>query len=703
MKFLVYSSHNESTIRDSLGMADYSYYFVMRRYLPLLATFGEVEVLPEPPDDAFVAAQVGEGPCVYLSFTPPDKVAAITACPVIVVFAWEFSTIPFEEFTRPEDNWVRDLKLLGRAITHSSYAAAVVRKQLGEAFDIPSIPAPLWDSCAPVRAARTERFPAGLAGIELNCRAIDSASYELSNTHVRPKSTASDFKTRPVGQEWDEQPIDLSFQDGVDCASLIGFNKPESWGVWSKPGFPWLFLNQLIVGHIELAVTVQGYVHSSGQRLQLQCGTGSAELLLTESFTTHVFELNIAHPTNVVAFFGIIDKAVDISDPRDIGFGLSALSIRRIEDPPAESDPLCLQMSDETIICEGFHQAESWGRWSAASSMRVYLPKSIRGDVNLTLNLPYSMHNDNHSFDVTLGGQVQSITLLPNVHTYSLEFSDCCATAYLSIDKVRIGGTGSDSDTRELGIGLSELVLSPLNSRVPLAVRVTEATKRASSSIKGGKAAVLYTAILNPMDARKNWEDMITAFVYAFHDKPNVTLLLKITHHDFDCFFEDIFTFFTELHPFQCRLIFIHGFLPEAQYAQLLEHSHFIVNTSTGEGQCLPLMEFMSAGVPAIAPAHTAMLDYINPGNAFVVDSSSELAFWPQDPRNVFRANCQRINWETLRNAFVNSEKTFRTSPGTYREMSRAAIDSLESFCSMAVASEKFEKFLASISARDLR
>ena len=43
--FLVYSPLSSSSIERSLGMADYSYYFVMQRFLPLLREFGEVEVL----------------------------------------------------------------------------------------------------------------------------------------------------------------------------------------------------------------------------------------------------------------------------------------------------------------------------------------------------------------------------------------------------------------------------------------------------------------------------------------------------------------------------------------------------------------------------------------------------------------------------------------------------------------------------------
>ena len=159
-------------------------------------------------------------------------------------------------------------------------------------------------------------------------------------------------------------------------------------------------------------------------------------------------------------------------------------------------------------------------------------------------------------------------------------------------------------------------------------------------------------------------------------------------------FFEDIFTFYMRLHPFKCRIVFIHGYLLDQEYQQLILHSHYIVNASRGEGQCLPLMEFMSSGVPAIAPRNTAMLDYIDESNAFVVESSPELAYWPHDPRQVYRTCWHRINWQTLYTAFIDSEKCFSQSPRAYREMCSAAVESLRGFCSMAVTRDRLQGFL---------
>jgi hypothetical protein len=94
------------------------------------------------------------------------------------------------------------------------------------------------------------------------------------------------------------------------------------------------------------------------------------------------------------------------------------------------------------------------------------------------------------------------------------------------------------------------------------------------------------------------------------------------------------------------------------------------------------------------------MLDYIDAANAFIVDSSPELAYWPHDPRQVYRTYWHRINWQTLFHAFLASEALCRTSPRAYDARCAAAVDSLQAFCSMAVARGRLGAFLERIRER---
>lgn len=701
MKILVYCPLHSGNIQSSLGAADYSYYFVMQRFLPLLREFGEVEVLAEPPDDELVASYLKEDECIYFAFTPPDKATGPTLCPVVPVFAWEYSTIPDEAFKYPRDNWVEDLRATGQAITHSSFAAEVVRKQLGQDYDIAAIPAPLWDACAQLREQRAGARTLGLEGLALNCKVIDSSNYDITNTSVRPKSGTAGERARSLAAPWNDEPLAFSFARGESGPTLVGFNDAEPWGVWSRSGYPWLMLDQSIEGPVELEITVRGYAHNIDEPLGIELGGSTAYLLLTDSLATHVLQMQVSSAANFLAFHGVSKRAVGMDDPRDIGFGLASLKLRRLPEAVDSPAPLVLEFSDQDLELEGFHQPEPAGAWTAQSRCTVHLPQTVAGDLQLRIELFHLVNNDGREIELRLGGRVATLTLRGEQGLYELLLPAVGPTRFLRLDKLGTGPSGTEGDQRQMGLGLARITITPqATGRAGAGLMNMPSRPRAS---RGSRDAgeVLYTAILNPNDGRKNWEDIITAFVYALRDKPGATLLVKIANEHLQMFFEDIFTFYMRLHPFDCRVVFIHGYLSDEEYQQLVVHSSYIVNASRGEGQCLPLMEFMSSGVPAIAPLNTAMLDYIDPANAFIVKSSPELAYWPHDPRQVYRTYWHRIDWQTLYEAFVASEAVFSKSPRVYRDMCAAATASLQGFCSMAVARSRLQEFFGRIRDRE--
>lgn len=700
MKILAYCPLNSDSIGSSLGTADYSYYFVMQRFLPLLATVGEVEVLAEPPDDELVARYQQDDEVIYFAFTPPDKAIGTSLCPVVPVFAWEYSTIPDEAFKCPRDNWVEDLRASGQAITHSSFTAQVVRAQLGQDYPIATIPAPLWDACAELRQRRAGISTGSLDGLALNCKVIDSNNYDITNTSVRPKGGIAGERARSLAASWNGEPLTFSFARGEPGPTLVGFNDAEPWGVWSRSGHPWLMLEQAIEGEVEIEVTVRGYAHNIGEPLGIELGGCTAYLLLTDSLETHVLTMQVASAANFLAFNGVSQRAVGMDDPRDIGFGLAAIKLRRATPSVSANVPMVLDFSTGELELEGFHQPEAAGAWTSASRSTIFLPWSIAGDLNIRLELFHLVHNDGRELAIQLGGARETMQLNAEQGIYELQLPGVGPSTFLRLDNIGIGPGGTEGDQRQMGLGISRVTIRQVSgNHRPRVSKTLAATSRALG--RRQPKEILYTAILNPNDGRKNWEDIITAFVYALRDKPGATLLVKIANENLNMFFEDIFTFFMRLHPFECRVVFIHGYLSDEEYQQMILHSQFIVNASRGEGQCLPLMEFMSSGVPAIAPRNTAMLDYIDETNAFVVKSSPELAYWPHDPRQVYRTYWHRINWQTLYAAFVDSEKCFSQSPGAYRKMCNAAVESLRGFCSMAVARERLRVFVDGMGKRE--
>lgn len=209
-----------------------------------------------------------------------------------------------------------------------------------------------------------------------------------------------------------------------------------------------------------------------------------------------------------------------------------------------------------------------------------------------------------------------------------------------------------------------------------------------------GVKGVVYTTVLNPADSRKNWVEIITAFCWAFKEVEDATLVVKMTHHDLEYYRIVLITLLSRLAPFSCRIIVLHGFLEDEQYRELIKASTYYVNASSGEGLCLPLMEFLSASKPVIAPAHTAMADYIDQRSAFILQCSLEPFCWPHDPTGIFTTHRHRLNWQSLLEAFQSSYKVAKQHPEQYRSMSLQAFEKMQAFASVEVVSAPLGDFL---------
>lgn len=206
---------------------------------------------------------------------------------------------------------------------------------------------------------------------------------------------------------------------------------------------------------------------------------------------------------------------------------------------------------------------------------------------------------------------------------------------------------------------------------------------------------VVYTTVFSPIDGRKNWRDLLRAFCLALADRDDATLVMRLIGRAPYSIHAQISGELRRLRPFRCRIIAADGFLSDEEYLRLARASTFAVNASHGEGQCLPLMEYMSAGKPAVAPCHTGMADYLDAENAFLVDSSLEPASWPQDWRHLYRTYWHRLDVASLMNAFRESHAVARSRPERYRAMARHATERLRRHCSADVVREALRRFLA--------
>jgi hypothetical protein len=206
---------------------------------------------------------------------------------------------------------------------------------------------------------------------------------------------------------------------------------------------------------------------------------------------------------------------------------------------------------------------------------------------------------------------------------------------------------------------------------------------------------IVYTSVLTPSAGRKNWEDLITAFCWTFRNREDATLILKLTGKNLAHNHLQLLMMLTKLSPFKCRVIAIYGYLSDEDYAALIAASTYYVNTSLCEGQCLPLVEFLNDGVPAIAPDNTAMADYIAEDLAFVVKSYPGVpTMWPHGDNQINRTSYSQLDWESLVNAYEQSYAVAHHDSARYARMSERAQHVIQNYCGNETVKAALQDFL---------
>lgn len=205
----------------------------------------------------------------------------------------------------------------------------------------------------------------------------------------------------------------------------------------------------------------------------------------------------------------------------------------------------------------------------------------------------------------------------------------------------------------------------------------------------------VYTCVLRAEDEHFRWADMLSAFCLTFRDEPNVTLVLKFTHHNETSGVIPLLTVLSRLSPFRCRVVAINAFLETDEYATLIAASDYLIQASEAEASALTAQEFLSAGRPVIGPAYGALADWLTPDNAFLVAGDLQPAHWVGDVDKQLHQRALRLNWESLCQALAQSYHIAQQSPELYRSKSLAARDGMRTRASTAQIRELLRGFFA--------
>lgn len=186
-------------------------------------------------------------------------------------------------------------------------------------------------------------------------------------------------------------------------------------------------------------------------------------------------------------------------------------------------------------------------------------------------------------------------------------------------------------------------------------------------------SGVVYTSVLNPVDGRKNWQDLLSGFVVGMRDCEDATLVVKIAASHQNAAY-DMLDFYRGLQvSHRCRVALIPEWLTDEQMLRLAEATTYYVTATRAEGVCLPLMSYLAAGRPAVSPSHTAIADYFSEDIGFVVESHPEPTAFPHDSRLRVRTTWRRIVWASLAEQLQESYRVARHDRAAYDAMAERA------------------------------
>jgi len=290
----------------------------------------------------------------------------------------------------------------------------------------------------------------------------------------------------------------------------------------------------------------------------------------------------------------------------------------------------------------GFYKSEVWGSWSRLERPWLFLNRYLCGDFSVKFTARGYGATIGQRMTVTIGGVQRDFTLCREPSVHELHFSGVPDSNFIYFSGIDLTPQLNSPDNRSMALGLQSLEVinsaqQPRSDQPPV-----------SRPMQFDLDGVVYCSVFNPVDARKNWEDIVSAFCFAFRDEEKATLLLKITHSQLGSFMGRLNFLLQKIGAIKCRVIAVHGFLSQESYRELINATDFYVNASSAEGLCLPMMEFMASGVPALTPNHTAMSDYVDSTSSFILASSKAPTIWPHDPRQLKTATNYRVCWESL-------------------------------------------------------
>ena len=245
---------------------------------------------------------------------------------------------------------------------------------------------------------------------------------------------------------------------------------------------------------------------------------------------------------------------------------------------------------------------------------------------------------------------------------------------------------------------ISDLDVVRLDGRVtqrPAPALIDQNRVKLAQVLKDSKS--VFVTVANPGDLRKNLPAIIDGFSLAAQRKPGLALIFKAT---IESSIESVRTIISETLPKRygeqektfgdispTGVYILAERLSDDDLVALQASSDFYLSAAFAEGQNLPLQEAMSVGTVPIAPANTAMADYIFPDNAIVVPFRMRRA--PQCFESAYGLSAIETPWISSEAVAAAVEAAAAESPQQRAARGQAAWETIKCRYSGAIVSRR--------------
>lgn len=424
--------------------------------------------------------------------------------------------------------------------------------------------------------------------------------------------------------EWGGEPIFFDLRlDAESAAFGLGFYEPEEFGSWSRIDSPWIVLPVKVQGVITARLTVRGYGASIGREVTVRIGSCERSFELPGPPTVVVLLFDVDEPTQEIHFSGLVAESMeDADDPRTLALGLTSVELRRLSGGLDVWEGLSAELSlvaeeGRRLWGEGFYYLEEWGAWSQASSVSLILPFSVRGALDIELDLIGHGATVGRTLEVVLGDSTGEFVLPPGEGTIRLSLAPRESTGILTINGLVAQPTPGQEDQRTLALGMRGVRLSrstAVEGRRRQRYRRPKPSKKATASRRRlGETSVsgmVFTMFLEPEDRRvTDWRTVMSAFCWAFKEQPRATLLILVPNQGVASIFAEYMHMLYRVGGMECRVVLSIDDGAGRLSAKTLNNCDFGIILRRGERQDELLSRYLSAGVPVVASVDPGFAD----------------------------------------------------------------------------------------------